>query len=138
MQTILHVLNLFGISPKYQLHFSIFQNELILLIFYHNKKIVFSQKQTSSNVVWRETKDVNRFFLSDLENCLKNFNGFDIMCKDVNGNINKIYYNTASIIYDAFKKNIFEDVLLKPIKIKSVNLNNNESFLNHTITYIDK
>jgi hypothetical protein len=112
------------------------ENSFDETVYEHNKKLLFNQEATNDNIVWRETNDVNRFFISDLEKCLQYYKGFDVICSDVNGLKNKIYYNTANIIYSALKQNIYEKVLQKPIDIKKDNLANNELFLKGTITYI--
>lgn len=106
-------------------------------VYHHNKKIIFNQEITSNNIVWRETNDVNRFFISDLQKCLKNYEGFDVICNDVNGNENTIYYNTASIISDGFKQNIFGDVFKNCIHINKIKWEGDESFLNDTMTYVN-
>ena len=108
-------------------------------IYYHNKNIIFNQKQNNESIVWRETNDVDRFYIKDIEKCLLNFKYEDVLCNDINKIQHNIYYNTATIIYDCLKKDILKKTLENPIKLKTYNQRNTKiKFLQNTITYKDQ
>ncbi|ARF11509.1 hypothetical protein Klosneuvirus_1_366 [Klosneuvirus KNV1] len=105
---------------------------------YDDNKDLLSGKDIPS--MWKETSNVNRFYISDLLDCIKgqDYNYFDnIPCHDAHNNKTFIYYRTMGIIDMIIKENILKDIISNSRKTKiygfKVDLEE-EKFLQGTMT----
>lgn len=86
---------------------------------YNDNKDLLSKKDIPS--IWRETSNVNRFYITDLLECIKgiNYNKDDnIPCRDFHNNKTFIYFRTIGIIDMIIKENILKDIISNSRKTK--------------------
>lgn len=104
-------------------------------IYYNNKTILFNKIIPFE---WRETNEVDRFYISDLFACIENINNEvarNIVCKNVHGKLKIIYCSTWNIIYSMLQKNILDETLKNLNKMRChQNLYSNLDFLIGTKT----
>lgn len=87
-------------------------------IYTNNKKILLDKDIPS---MWKETSNVNRFYISDLIDCIKgiDYNNYDnIPCYDSHHHKTFIYYRTLGIIDMIIKENILKDIISNSRKTK--------------------
>jgi len=87
-------------------------------IYDDNKNLLLKQQIPS---IWKETSNVERFYISDLLDCIKgqDYNYFDnIPCRDAHNRKTFIYYRTMGIIDMIIKENILKDIISNSRKTK--------------------
>lgn len=116
----------FGNTFYYRCFFVyIYSNVFSKKMFHYNSHIINNSDFSNS---WKETNDVQRFYISDLliYGLLKT--NKDFQCIDTNGKIREISYRTLFLLQDGIKKNIHLLVLCKPLYLtKIIDKTNNDT-----------
>ena len=84
--------------------------------YYENKEIILKNNVSS---VWKETTNVERFYISDIIKSIDNMNDeyykYDnVDCMNVHGEICNMYYRTIGMLQQLITKNLIYEALIKP------------------------
>jgi len=84
--------------------------------YYDNKEIIL---KNNVSTVWRETTNVERFYISDIIKSINDMNfeyhKYDnVKCTNVNDEICNIYYRTIGMLEQLINKNLMVEALIEP------------------------